>query len=200
MKNKREYFEQLAHDWDREHHGAEEIEKTRRFARTFFRLHEGEIVLDAGCGTGRLIPHLRERIRDSGRVVELDLSIEMLRIGKNRYQDQRILFIQGDGQNIPLKDRSIDTVVCFAFFPNLADKKKALTSFARVLKPGGRIIIAHQMNREELNRFHANADGPVRDDILPDHGQMKMLLEEAGFANVRIREKSGLYLARAKAK
>jgi hypothetical protein len=68
------------------------------------------------------------------------------------------------------------------------------------LKPGGRIIIAHQMNREELNRFHENANGPVRDDILPDHGQMKMLLEKAGFANVRIREKPGLYLARGKAK
>ena len=200
MREKKEYFEKLARDWDREHHTAEEIERTRRFAANHFGLNPGETILDAGCGTGRLIPHLQAMIRDSGRVVELDASHAMLKIGKARYPDRNLLFIQGDGHRLPLKDRSVDTVICFAFFPHLGDPRTAMASFARVLKPGGRIFIAHQMNREELNRFHANVNGPVGDDMLPDEEGMKTLFETSGFAEVSIREEPGLYLATAKAK
>jgi len=154
-------------------------------------------VLDVGCGTGRLIPQLKKVIGETGKLVELDFSIEMLKIGKNRYGYQNLLFIQGDGHVLPLKDCSIDTVICFAFFPHLSDKLKGMKAFARILKPGGKLIIAHQMNREELNRFHGNVDGPVSDDLLPDETKMKELFETAGFRDIEIREWPGFYLAAA---
>jgi ubiquinone/menaquinone biosynthesis C-methylase UbiE len=194
---KKKFFEKLARDWDDEHHTPEEIERTRVFAEKYFQLNNGETVLDVGCGTGRLIPQLKKVIREKGKLVELDFSIEMLKIGKNRCDYQNLFFIQGDGQVLPLKDRSIDTVICFAFFPHLSDKLKGMQAFARVLKPGGQLIIAHQMNREELNRFHGNVDGPVSEDLLPDENKMKELFKTTGFRDIEIREGPGLYLASA---
>jgi ubiquinone/menaquinone biosynthesis C-methylase UbiE len=197
VTKKKEFFEKLARDWDDEHHTPEEIERTRIFAEKYFQLNNGETVLDVGCGTGRLIPQLKKVIGETGILVELDFSIEMLKIGKNRCDYQNLFFIQGDGQVLPLKDRSMDTVICFAFFPHLSDKLKGMQAFARVLKPGGKLIIAHQMNREELNRFHGEVDGPVSDDLLPDESKMKELFKTAGFMDIEIKEKPGLYLASA---
>jgi SAM-dependent methyltransferase len=194
---KKEFFEKLAKDWDDEHHTPEEIERTRIFAEKYFQLNSAETVVDVGCGTGRLIPRLKKVIGETGKLIELDFSFEMLKIGKNRYDYQNLLFIQGDGHVLPLKNRSIDTVICFAFFPHLSDKLEGMKAFARVLKPGGKLIIAHQMNREELNRFHGNVNGPVSDDLLPDENKMKELFETAGFSDIDIREEPGLYLASA---
>jgi ubiquinone/menaquinone biosynthesis C-methylase UbiE len=199
MKKKKEYFEKLACDWDDEHSTEEEKERTREFAEAHFRLKQGETVLDVGCGTGRLIPHLEAVIGNAGKLVELDFSLEMLKIGKNRHDGDyaNLVFVQGDGHLLPLKDRSFDTVVCMAFFPHLSDKRRGMEAFARVLKPGGRLLIAHQMNREELNRFHGNVDGPVSDDLLPGKEQMRKLFKAVGFRGAEIREEPGLYLAAA---
>jgi SAM-dependent methyltransferase len=194
---KKDFFEELAKDWDDEHHTPEEIERTRIFAEKYFQLKKTETVLDVGCGTGRLISQLRKVIGNTGKLVELDFSIEMLKIGKNRCDYRNLLFIQGDGHLLPLKNRSFDTVICFAFFPHLSDKLKGMQAFARVLKPGGKLIIAHQMNREELNRFHGDVDGPVSNDLLPDENKMKELFKAAGFRDIDIKEGPGLYLASA---
>jgi ubiquinone/menaquinone biosynthesis C-methylase UbiE/energy-coupling factor transporter transmembrane protein EcfT len=201
MKEKQEFFQQIAHNWDIEHNTPEEIERTRQFASEHFHLNKGETVLDIGCGTSRLVPSLEEMIGHEGKLVELDFSIEMLKIGKRRYEPdfRNILFLQADGHTLPLKDGSVDAVICMAFFPHLSDKAKAMGELARVLKPGGKLTIAHQMNRDELNHFHGNVNGPVKKDLLPDDRRMQKLLTGAGFQDIVIREEPGLYLVSATA-
>jgi SAM-dependent methyltransferase len=196
-QKKKDYFDNMARDWDDEHHTPEEVERTRIFAQKYFQLKKAETVLDVGCGTGRLIPQLKKMIGETGKLVELDFSIEMLKIGKNRYNFWNLFFVKGDGHVLPLKDCCIDTVICFAFFPHLSDKMEGMKAFARVLKPGGKLIIAHQMNREELNRFHGNVDGPVSNDLLPDENKIRELFKTVGFKAIEIREEPGLYLAAA---
>jgi ubiquinone/menaquinone biosynthesis C-methylase UbiE len=197
MKKRKEFFENLAREWDNEHNTEEEIKRTQQFAARYFPVNGGETVLDVGCGTGRLIPQLETVIGKAGRLVELDFSREMLKIGKKRHRlnYRNLLFVQADGHRLPLKDRCIDTVVCMAFFPHLSDKVKGMEAFARVLKPGGRLYVAHQMNRIELNRLHGNIDGPVSEDLLPGKDRMRELFKQSGFVEINIREEPGLYLA-----
>ncbi len=197
MKKRKAFFDDIARQWDEEHNTPEEMARTREFAGTYFPVTKGEAVLDVGCGTSRLVPSLKEAIGDRGRLIEMDISVEMLRIGKKRYPFPGLLFLQGDGHGLPIKDHCLDAVVCFAFFPHLSDKAVAMADFSRVLKPGGRLTIAHQMNREELNRFHGNVDGPVSNDLLPDEAGMRALFKTAGFSNLEVREAPGLYLASA---
>ncbi len=199
MNKRKEFFDDLAQQWDEEHNTDAEKLRTREFARAHFPVHEAETVLDIGCGTGRLIPYLTEVIGGSGKLIELDISLSMLHIGKKRHNLPNLLFVQGDGHVLPLKDHSMDTVICMAFFPHFSDKLKGLMALARVLKPGGRLFIAHQMNREELNRFHGNVSGPVGNDLLPDENSMRELFKKAGFGDVETREEPGLYLAAAHA-
>jgi ubiquinone/menaquinone biosynthesis C-methylase UbiE len=195
MEKKKEFFDNLARQWDDEHSGEVEKRRTWEFICVNIPLQESETVLDVGCGTSRLVPVLQRFIGEKGKLIELDISQEMLKIGKNRYTGSNLVFIQGDGHRLPLRDHSIDTVICLAFFPHLADKQGGMQAFAQVLKPGGRLFIAHQMNREELNRFHGDVQGPVNEDLLPEEGAMRALFKAAGFSKVEINEMPGLYLA-----
>jgi len=195
MKKRKEFFDDIARQWDEEHNTPEEQQRTKEFAMRYFLLNKGETVLDIGCGTSRLVPYLTGQVGNGGRVIELDISLEMLKIGKQRYNNRNLVFVQGDGHQLPLKDHSFDRIICMAFFPHLKNKRQGIGAMARILKPGGCLIIAHQMNREELNRFHGNIDGAVSKDLLPGKEDMRELFENSGFIDIDIHEEPGLYLA-----
>ncbi|GAG03079.1 unnamed protein product, partial [marine sediment metagenome] len=146
-----------------------------------------------------LVPFILEAVGEEGILVESDFSREMLKIGKDKYKQKNLYFIQADGQMIPLKENIFDAVVCFALFPHFPDKARALMEFRRILKPGKLLYIAHLMSREELNRFHSQVKGPVTEDFLPTREEMEELFSSAGFRELAIKDERSLYIARAKA-
>ncbi len=194
--HKQEFFDQISHDWDREHSTPEEYERTRVFAQ-HFGLSKGETVLDVGCGTGRLIPFIKDAVGEDGILVELDFSLEMLMIGCLKHQHDGLYFVQADAHHLCLRDNQFSTVICMAFFPHISDKAYALTEFRRILRPGGVLFVTHQMSREELNQFHKEVKGPVTKDLLPDEAGMRALFDDAGFKDLTIRDEPSLYIARA---
>ncbi|MGQ9673624.1 MAG: class I SAM-dependent methyltransferase [Candidatus Aminicenantales bacterium] len=196
--NRREFFNRIARDWDLEHRNFKENKNLERLSE-YFLLNEGDAVLDAGCGTGRLVPYLREKIGSQGLLIETDFSEEMLRIARSRNRQERLFFVLADAGKTPFKEKIFDAVICFALFPHLPEKKAALKEFHRILRPGKFLFIAHAMSREELNRYHSRIKGPVAMDFLPDEKEMKEILLSAGFSDLLIREGLSLYLARAKA-
>lgn len=194
--HKQEFFDQISHDWDLEHSTPEEQERTRAFAR-HFDLSKGETVLDVGCGTGRLIPFIKDAVGEDGVLVELDFSLEMLKIGSLKNHNGGLHFVQADAHHLCLRDNLFSTVICMAFFPHLSDKAYALSEFKRILRPGGVLLVTHQMSREELNQFHKEVKGPVTKDLLPDEPGMRALFDDAGFKHLTIRDEPSLYIARA---
>ena len=142
---------------------------------------------------------LRRAVGEKGVIIEMDLSREMLKIGKRKRGGRREHFVQANVQCIPVAGGKFDAVICFGLFPHIVDKKAALFEFRRVLKPDGPIVIAHLMGRAELNALHAGFSGPVRHDRLPDENAMKDLFRSAGFKDVAIRDEQSLYFARASA-
>ncbi len=98
--------------------------------------------LDAACGTGRHTAYLRESGHD---VIGVDSSPEMLAHARARVPEGD--FREGDLHGLPVADASVDTVVCALALTHVPELAPVLAEFARVLRPGGHLVIsdAHQL-------------------------------------------------------
>ena len=94
-------------------------------------------ILDAGCGKGRFC----RKIKDAGfkNVVGAEPAERILNIAREKNKD--IIFYQASCTNLPFKDSEFDYVICIEVLEHIPDTKKALAEMARILKPGGEILI-----------------------------------------------------------
>lgn len=94
-------------------------------------------VLDAACGTGRWASHLSGRGHD---VVGVDRSPAMLDLARAKLPDA--CFLDGELTDLPLADGSVDAAVCALALVHVADLDVAIDELARVVRPGGRIVVS----------------------------------------------------------
>jgi arsenite methyltransferase len=108
-------------------------------------LHPGNAVLDIGCGAGvdsLVAAHL---VGPGGRVVGLDVTaamVERARTSLARLGLAHVNFQVGEAEALPFPDNDFDAVISNGVFNLTLDKKKALHEAHRVLKPGGRLMLA----------------------------------------------------------
>ena len=108
----------------------------------------GQTVLDIAAGTGTS----SEPFADAGvHVVPADFSLGMLRVGQRRRPD--LAFTAADATRLPFADASFDAVTMSFGLRNVVDVDGALREFARVTKPGGRLVVCE---------FSQPVWGPVR--------------------------------------
>lgn len=99
---------------------------------------EGGLLLDVGSGTGDVL--LQAFRRDSGlRPVAVDLTVEMMEVGKMRKGAGRILWCCGQALSLPFPDEFFDSVVSAYLLRNVGDVRRALREQIRVVKRGGRV-------------------------------------------------------------
>jgi ubiquinone/menaquinone biosynthesis C-methylase UbiE len=136
------YFKANAPDWERLralHIAEEDVERAIVALLTKEPL---DSVLDAGTGTGRMLELLAPHI---GRGVGIDVSPEMLAIARDRLARIGASHCQvrlGDVYRLPLTNAAFDAVIFHQVLHYLDDPAAALREAQRVLKPGGRILIA----------------------------------------------------------
>lgn len=194
---KEAYFDKAAAGWEEmSHHNISELERIAEILPSF-GLQEGEIVLYAGCGTGRLIPFLSEKVGRDGLVYGLDFSEEMLKIAQQKNFQGNVTFIKADITNMPLASESINRTICFCTFPHIDNKQAALREFFRVLKPGGVLIICNLLGSKELNTLHKGMGGAVAEDTSPDAQEMERLLLENNFVPLKMLDSPTLYFMQA---
>ena len=97
-------------------------------------------------------------------------------------------------ENLQFPDNVFDAITCFGMFPHLDNKKVALKQFHRLLKPEGKLIIAHALSSAEVRSHHNGAPSAVANDVLPNETEMRKLLQQAGFTGIQIVDKQGSYL------
>lgn len=103
-------------------------------------------VLDLGCGTGVLTRMIADQLKpDAGGVsVGIDAAAKMIRIACKKRGNETCRFEVAAAESLPYEDASYDAVVSSLFFHHvpLDLKEKALSEAFRVLRPGGRLVIA----------------------------------------------------------
>lgn len=194
-KSTRDYFDRMAGGWDK---GVNADDLCRRLTSLVarFSIPRGGWVLDAGTGTGILHPYLLGAVGQSGRVLAFDFSRSMLAQALKKSCPDNLACFQADVTAIPLPEDICDRVICFAAFPHFDRKQIALKEMARVVKHGGRVVIAHLMSRSQIAKHH-DASHEVAGHYLPPAGEMEGLLSAAGLHVATIDDESGLYLAAA---
>jgi len=116
-------------------------------------LKSGDSVLDLGSGAGNDCFVARSIVGNSGTVVGLDFTEEMLskaRLNNQKMGYENIEFIMGDIEQIPMPDDSFDVVISNCVLNLVPDKEKAFAEIRRVLKPGGHFCVSDIVLQGEL--------------------------------------------------
>src|SRR5271154_238173 len=109
----------------------------------------GGRILEVGVGTGLSLPDYAP----SNRLIGVDLSAPMLRKAKARVRAQRLGNVDGlavmDAQRLGFHDAVFDVVVAQYVITAVPDPEATLDEFARVIKPGGEIVLVNHLAAEE---------------------------------------------------
>lgn len=119
----------------------------RKYAVKAARVETGDTVADIACGTGDLSEAFARR-SPAARVIGIDFTPEMLEIARfkrdrkpDSFNGTPIEYQQGDAMALELDDGSADVLSIAFGIRNVQVPARAITEFARVLKPGGRLVV-----------------------------------------------------------
>ena len=168
----------------------------------------GDRVVDVACGTGILVRLLASRVGSSGTVVGVDVSPGMIDVARSEPTSEgaSVEFLEGDATNLDLPDASFDLAYCqqgLQFFP---DRGAGASEMRRVLRAGGRAVIAVWRGFDHHPMFEALADAEEKNLVaagikasraelelpfsLGDADELRDLLTNADFAEVDVVERT----------
>ncbi|HEV8210128.1 MAG TPA: bifunctional demethylmenaquinone methyltransferase/2-methoxy-6-polyprenyl-1,4-benzoquinol methylase UbiE [Vicinamibacterales bacterium] len=177
------------------------------------RVRPGDVVLDVAGGTGDLARAFAGRVGPRGLVVLSDINESMLQQGRDRLLDDGVIVpaLLCDGEKLPFADATFDLVSVAFGLRNMTHKENALAEMARVLKPGGRLLVLEFSKvaaplakaydwysfsvLPRIGRFVAgDADSyrylaeSIR--VHPDQETLKAMMKTAGFGHVDVHNMS----------
>jgi demethylmenaquinone methyltransferase/2-methoxy-6-polyprenyl-1,4-benzoquinol methylase len=134
----------------------------------------GHTILDIAGGTGDLTMKFSRIVGPAGKVVLADINDSMLNVGRDKLLDRGVAgnveFVQANAEALPFPDNTFDVITIAFGLRNVTDKDAALRSMARVLKPGGKLMVL------EFSKTDNPALTKMYDfysfNILPKMGQM----------------------------
>lgn len=163
----------------------------------------GERALDLACGTGSVARQLAPLVGASGRVLAVDINAEMLDVGRKQPvpDGASIVWQLGDATRLEIPDNTFDLVVCqqgLQFFP---DRAASVLEMRRVLRETGRAVISVWQGLDQHPVYEALFTATARyfgvplSDVdvafsLSDTAELRQLLSDAGFQDVKIFPKS----------
>ena len=157
-------------------------------------LQPGEVVLDLGSGAGFDSFLAARKVGDTGMVIGVDMTPEMIQLARENTQKgdyKNIEFRLGQIENMPVEDNSVDVILSNCVINLSPDKEAVYQEAYRVLKEGGRLAISDMVAsgemppeiKNDLSLHSSCVSGALQVDELQE------ILEGAGFVNIRIKPK-----------
>jgi len=119
------------------------------------RINPGEKILDVGCGAGVETILAAMMTGETGRAVGVDMVPEMLEKAQANLeltQLKNVSFEKASGENLPFPENSFHVVISNGVINLIPDKEGTLREILRVLKPGGRLMVADQVTAGTLQK------------------------------------------------
>ncbi|GHJ42201.1 class I SAM-dependent methyltransferase [Streptomyces sp. TS71-3] len=145
----REFFTARAPVWDSKY---PDDTPAYRDAVARLGLRHGDRVLDAGCGTGRALPVLRDAVGAEGIVLGADLTPAMIDEAVKAGRHTKGQLLLADAARLPVRTAVLDAVFAAGLIAHLPRPDDNLRELARTVRPGGVLALFHPLGRAALAR------------------------------------------------
>jgi ArsR family transcriptional regulator len=174
----KEFFASSGGQWDRVR---EELFGDRFHLAALAALADGDWVLgDLGCGGGQVSRLFAPFVE---RVIAVDASAQMLQAARRRLQEfDNVELRRGDLEELPIDDAVLDAATMMLVLHHVPEPDRALAEAARVLKPGGRLLLVDMLPHDRES--YRQQMGHVWLGF--SEAQIERLLAGAGFAAIRL--------------
>ena len=155
------FFDRLAPDWDAELIRNDEV---INIILDNAGVAEDREVLDVACGTGVLIPDYLKR--NVGSVTAIDISPKMAELARAKFPQKQITILCGDVEKTDF-GKQFDCILVYNAFPHFPDPEHLIRTLSGLLRPGGRLTVAHGMSREKIDAHHHDTASHVSNGLMP---------------------------------
>lgn len=159
----------------------------------YSEVREGDVVLDLGPGAGLDLLIAARKVGPSGQVIGVDMTEEMIAKAKENIKVAGVKNVEvrkGLIENLPVESSSVDWVISNCVINLSPEKEKVFSEIARVLKPGGRMIVSDMVGenipewlRENKSLYSACISGVVSEK------EYLSGLRKAGLEKVKVSER-----------
>lgn len=165
----------------------------------FAAIKQGDTVVDLGSGAGNDVFVARSLVGDSGMVIGIDMTQEMIQ--KSRKNNQQLGFTNvefrlGEIESLPVQTGTVNVVISNCVLNLVPDKTKAFQEIYRILKPGAHFcvsdIVLHGQLTDGQKKSAELYAGCIAGALQED--EYLQIIKESGFVNIKIKTKTKIIL------